>query len=33
MLVNILAAPLTGLVRTLAEIEKKKQGGESAPAA
>jgi large subunit ribosomal protein L10 len=33
MFVNILAAPLTGLVRTIAEIEKKKQGGESAPAA
>ncbi len=26
MFVNILAAPLTGLVRTIAEIEKKKQG-------
>ena len=27
MFVNILAAPLTGLVRVLAEIEKKKGGG------
>jgi large subunit ribosomal protein L10 len=33
MFVNILAAPLTGLVRTIAEIEKKKQGGDAAPAA
>jgi ribosomal protein L10 len=33
MLVNILAAPLTGFVRAIAEIEKKKAGGASAPAA
>lgn len=31
MLVNILAAPLSGLARAIAAIEKKKQGGDAAP--
>jgi large subunit ribosomal protein L10 len=33
MLVNILAAPLTGFARVIAEIAKKQGGGEPAPAA
>ena len=33
MFVNILAAPLTGFVRAIAEIEKKQGGGDAAPAA
>jgi large subunit ribosomal protein L10 len=33
MLVNILAAPLSGLARVIAAIEKKKSGGDAAPTA